>query len=69
MLEHESIQEPGAAWLTSPVTSSAAPARVADEGELADVDWVKLSAFSTFVPYGFVPVVENYFKSALATTS
>jgi 8-oxo-dGTP diphosphatase len=41
-------------------------AHVADEDELADFAWVKPSEFSSFVPYGFAPVVEDYLADALA---
>lgn len=40
-------------------------AHVADEGELADLAWVKPNDFSTFVPYGFAPVVQDYLESRL----
>ena len=41
-------------------------AHVADEDELADLAWVKPAEFSTFVPYGFAPVVQDYLESTLA---
>lgn len=44
-------------------------AHVADEDELADLAWVKPDEFSTFVPYGFAPVVQDYLESALATST
>lgn len=40
-------------------------AHVADEEELADLAWVKPADFSTFVPYGFAPVVQDYLDSTL----
>ncbi|BAK33758.1 putative hydrolase [Microlunatus phosphovorus NM-1] len=40
-------------------------AHVADEDELADLAWVKPADFSTFVPYGFAPVVQDYLDSTL----
>jgi 8-oxo-dGTP diphosphatase len=42
---------------------------VADEDELADFAWVKPAEFSTFVPYGFAPMVEDYLEGALAPSS
>lgn len=44
-------------------------AHVADEDELADLAWVKPAEFSTFVPYGFAPVVENYLENTLSATT
>jgi 8-oxo-dGTP diphosphatase len=41
-------------------------AHVTDEDELADLAWVKPAEFSTFVPYGFAPVVQDYLETALA---
>jgi 8-oxo-dGTP diphosphatase len=41
-------------------------AHVADADDLADLAWVKPADFSTFVPYGFAPVVQDYLESALA---
>ena len=55
------------AYVACDIISSTA--HVADEDELADIAWVKPDEFSTFVPYGFAPVVEDYLQGVLAPSN